>query len=109
MISISFKIFGSSPEAQIEIKANKAYINPIAGTYARSGNDEKDKELALRLSEDPKENAEHVMLVDLARNDLSRNATNIKVENFKEIHSTQPASKILAVELPCVFITYGPW
>ncbi|OFX89369.1 MAG: anthranilate synthase component I [Bacteroidetes bacterium GWF2_33_16] len=82
----NFKLFGSSPESQIEIKNNKAYINPIAGTYARSGNDEKDKELALLLSEDPKENAEHVMLVDLARNDLSRNSGNVKVENFKDIH-----------------------
>ncbi|PLX10327.1 MAG: anthranilate synthase component I [Marinilabiliales bacterium] len=82
----SFRIFGSSPESQIEIKGNKAYINPIAGTYPRSGNDERDKELAITLSEDSKENAEHVMLVDLARNDLSRNADNIKVENYKEIH-----------------------
>ncbi len=82
----SFRIFGSSPESQIEIKNNKAYINPIAGTYPRSGQDEKDKELAKALSEDPKENAEHVMLVDLARNDLSRNTNNVKVENYKEIH-----------------------
>ena len=82
----SFRIFGSSPESQIEIKNNKAFINPIAGTYPRSGQDEKDKELAKALSEDPKENAEHVMLVDLARNDLSRNTNNVKVENYKEIH-----------------------
>jgi len=82
----NFRIFGSSPESQLEVKNNKAYINPIAGTYPRSGNDEHDKELAVALSEDAKENAEHVMLVDLARNDLSRNATNIKVENFKDIH-----------------------
>jgi anthranilate synthase component 1 len=82
----SFRIFGSSPESQIEVKNNKAYINPIAGTYPRSGIDEVDKELAITLSEDKKENAEHIMLVDLARNDLSRNAENVKVENFKEIH-----------------------
>ena len=81
-----YKIFGSSPESQIVIREGKAYINPIAGTFGRTGNDEKDKELSLRLSEDPKENAEHVMLVDLARNDLSRNAADVKVENFKEIH-----------------------
>ena len=82
----NFKIFGSSPESQIEIKDNKAYINPIAGTYPRTGNDEKDKGSAVKLSEDPKENSEHVMLVDLARNDLSRSSKNVKVENFKEIH-----------------------
>jgi len=82
----SFRLMGSSPESQIEIKNRKAYINPIAGTYQRTGNDEKDKYLAQKLIEDPKENAEHVMLVYLARNDLSRNARNVKVENFKEIH-----------------------
>lgn len=82
----NFRLFGSSPESQIEIKENKAYINPIAGTYPRTGNDNEDKKRAMELSEDPKENAEHVMLVDLARNDLSRNSENVKVENFKEIH-----------------------
>jgi len=82
----NFRLMGSSPESQIEMKNGKAYINPIAGTYQRTGNDEKDKYLAQKLIEDPKENAEHVMLVDLARNDLSRNARNVKVENFKEIH-----------------------
>jgi anthranilate synthase component 1 len=81
----SFRIFGSSPEAQIKIKENKAYINPIAGTFKRTGDDEKDKELAAKLAADPKENAEHVMLVDLARNDLSRHGSNVKVENFREI------------------------
>jgi anthranilate synthase component 1 len=82
----NFRLIGSSPESQIEIKNNKAYINPIAGTYPRTGNDEEDKKQAINLSEDLKENAEHVMLVDLARNDLSRNSENVKVENFKEIH-----------------------
>jgi anthranilate synthase component 1 len=81
----SYRIFGSSPEAQIKIKEGKAYINPIAGTFRRTGNDEKDKELARELAADPKENAEHVMLVDLARNDLSRNGTDIKVESYREI------------------------
>lgn len=81
----SYRIFGSSPEAQLEVKGNKAYIHPIAGTFKRTGDDEKDKELAIQLSNDPKENAEHVMLVDLARNDLSRNAENVKVETFREI------------------------
>ncbi len=81
----SYRIFGSSPEAQLKISGNKAYIHPIAGTFRRTGNDEQDKELAKRLCLDPKENAEHVMLVDLARNDLSRNATNVTVETYREV------------------------
>ena len=81
----SFRIFGSSPEAELEIKANKAYIHPIAGTFRRTGNDEQDKKLAEQLAEDKKENAEHVMLVDLARNDLSRNTSNVVVETYREI------------------------
>ena len=80
-----YRIFGSSPEAEIRIKANKAYIHPIAGTFKRTGNDEQDRELAEKLSKDPKENAEHVMLVDLARNDLSRNADNVVVETYREV------------------------
>ena len=67
----SFKIFGSSPEAQIVIKKDKATIYPIAGTFKRTGDDEYDKKQAEKLSKDTKENSEHVMLVDLARNDLS--------------------------------------
>lgn len=81
----SFKIFGSSPEAQIVIKDKKAAIYPIAGTFKRTGNDKKDEELAKKLFDDPKENSEHVMLVDLARNDLSRSGEHVKVETFKEI------------------------
>jgi anthranilate synthase component 1 len=81
----SFKIFGSSPEAQIVIKNNKASIYPIAGTFRRTGNDKQDEAIAQKLFEDPKENAEHVMLVDLARNDLSRSGHNVTVETFKEI------------------------
>ncbi len=80
-----YKIFGSSPEAQLKIQNRKAYINPIAGTFKRTGDDEKDKQLAHKLANDPKENAEHVMLVDLARNDLSRHARGVKVENYREI------------------------
>ncbi len=81
----NFKIFGSSPEAQIVIKNNRASIFPIAGTFKRSGNDKYDSELARKLSDDPKEDSEHVMLVDLARNDLSRNGSDVEVEKFKEI------------------------
>jgi anthranilate synthase component 1 len=81
----NFKIFGSSPEAQIVIKDNEAIIYPIAGTFRRTGNDQADAELAQKLSEDEKETSEHVMLVDLARNDLSRNGSDVHVETFKEI------------------------
>lgn len=81
----SYKIFGSSPEAQLVIKDRKATIHPIAGTFRRTGNDEADAELAKKLHEDPKENSEHVMLVDLARNDLSRAGSNVEVDTYKEV------------------------
>lgn len=81
----NFKIFGSSPEAQITIKNRIATIYPIAGTFKRTGDDEKDTNLARQLEYDPKESAEHVMLVDLARNDLSRHCTNVEVKAFKEV------------------------
>jgi anthranilate synthase component I len=80
----NFKLFGSSPEAQIQIKNDEASIYPIAGTFRRTGNDKEDGELAARLNADEKENAEHVMLVDLARNDLSRDSSEVTVEVFKE-------------------------
>ena len=80
-----FKIFGSSPEAQLVVSNGQAEIHPIAGTFKRTGNDEQDAALAKKLSEDDKENSEHVMLVDLARNDLSRHSTNVKVEKYREV------------------------
>jgi len=80
-----FRIFGSSPEAQITIKNRVASIFPIAGTFKRTGDDVKDAELAQKLIEDPKESAEHVMLVDLARNDLSRHCEQVEVKAFKEV------------------------
>jgi len=80
-----FRIFGSSPEAQITIKNRVASIYPIAGTFKRTGDDIKDAELAQKLIEDPKESAEHVMLVDLARNDLSRHCGEVEVKAFKEV------------------------
>ena len=80
-----FKLFGSSPEAQIIVKNRKAEIHPIAGTFKRTGDDEKDAVLAKALSEDKKENSEHVMLVDLARNDLSRNGHDVQVEKYREV------------------------
>ncbi|HEA21896.1 hypothetical protein LCGC14_1088560 [marine sediment metagenome] len=80
-----FKIFGSSPEAQLVVKNGVAEIHPIAGTFKRTGNDEKDAILAKQLTEDDKENSEHVMLVDLARNDLSRNGSMVEVTNYREV------------------------
>ncbi len=80
-----YRIFGSSPEAQLKIENGRAIINPIAGTFKRTGDDKKDNELAKKLCADPKENAEHVMLVDLARNDLSRHSNHVKVESYREV------------------------
>ncbi|MDF4204536.1 anthranilate synthase component I family protein [Maribacter sp. SA7] len=80
-----FKIFGSSPEAQLIVSEGKAEIHPIAGTFKRTGNDEQDAQLAKELKTDNKENSEHVMLVDLARNDLSRNGSVVQVENYREV------------------------
>ena len=81
----NFKIFGSSPEAQLVVHNGKAEIHPIAGTFKRTGNDEDDARLAKALTEDDKENSEHVMLVDLARNDLSRHGNMVNVENYREV------------------------
>jgi len=81
----SYRLFGSSPEAQIIVGDGKASIYPIAGTYRRSADRADDGKLAESLSADPKENAEHVMLVDLARNDLSKHCHNVHVEVFKEV------------------------
>lgn len=80
----NFKLFGSSPEAQITIKGSEASIFPIAGTFKRTGNLQRDMEVAEELKDDPKEGAEHVMLVDLARNDLSRHCDSVAVRSFKE-------------------------
>ena len=81
----SFKIFGSSPEAQLIINDKIAEIHPIAGTFKRTGDDIVDSEKAIKLFKDDKENSEHMMLVDLARNDLSRSCTNVKVDKDREI------------------------
>ena len=80
-----FRIFGSSPETHCRIEGKRAYIDPIAGTTKRTGDAEQDRKNALYLRNDPKENAEHVMLVDLARNDLSRNCHNVKVDFYKDM------------------------
>ena len=95
----SFRIFGSSPEAQIVLKEGIAEIHPIAGTFKRTGNDKADSVLAEKLLKDPKEDSEHVMLVDLARNDLSRSCSNVKVETYKEVqfysHVIHLVSKVI--------------
>lgn len=96
----NYRLFGSSPEAQLVVKKGKAQIYPIAGTFRRTGNYTLDHNLAEKLKIDPKENSEHIMLVDLARNDLSRNGTNVTVEVFKEIqfysHVIHLVSKVSA-------------
>ncbi len=112
-----YKIFGSSPEAQVRLKVQckggtaqrKAFINPIAGTFPRTGDDLSDRQSAESLVADPKENAEHVMLVDLARNDLNRLCRNVKVENYREvqffshvIHLVSEVSGDLPEEIPAV-------
>ena len=99
-----FKIFGSSPEAQLVVEDGKAEIHPIAGTFKRTGNENKDQKLAKLLLNDPKENSEHVMLIDLARNDLGRNGTEVKVEKNREIqffsHVIHLVSKVTSIKNP---------
>lgn len=80
-----YKIFGSSPEAQVRVQGREASLYPIAGTYRRTGDDAADAAAAQRLAADPKENAEHIMLVDLARNDLARHGTQVQVRTLREI------------------------
>lgn len=98
-----FKVFGSSPETHLRISGRTAYIDPIAGTFRRTGDDDRDRELARALLEDEKENAEHIMLVDLARNDLSRSGGRVEIEFLKEIqyysHVIHMVSRVKA-ELP---------
>ena len=121
----NFKIFGSSPEAQLVVKNGKAEIHPIAGTFRRSGNDQKDAELAKQLAEDEKENAEHVMLVDLARNDLSRHGSQVVVETYREaqffshvihlvskvtgmVHKDTPTIQVVADTFPAGTLSGAP-
>ena len=80
-----YRLFGSSPESQLIVQNNMAVVHPIAGTFKRTGNDAVDEDLAEKLAKDEKENAEHVMLVDLARNDLSRLCNEVKVTRFCEV------------------------
>lgn len=121
----NFKIFGSSPEAQLVVKEGQAEIHPIAGTFRRTGNDEEDQRLAKQLAEDDKENAEHVMLVDLARNDLSRHGSNVTVDTYREaqffshvihlvskvtghIHNGTPTVQVVADTFPAGTLSGAP-
>lgn len=82
----NYRLFGSSPESQLIIHDGRAVVHPIAGTYKRTGDKEQDRILGEKLQNDPKESAEHTMLVDLARNDLSRNCEKVHVDYFREVH-----------------------
>ena len=82
----AYRLFGSSPEAQLIVNQGKAVLHPIAGTYQKTGDETVDHAAEQALLIDPKENAEHIMLVDLARNDLSRHARQVQVESFREVH-----------------------
>jgi anthranilate synthase component 1 len=96
-----YRLFGSSPEAQLIIRKGVAVIHPIAGTYQKTGDETADQAAEQALLLDPKENAEHIMLVDLARNDLSRHATKVQVESFREVqrysHVIHLVSKVTGV------------
>jgi anthranilate synthase component 1 len=81
-----YRLMGSSPESQLIISGGKAVVHPIAGTFRRTGDDATDQREAARLLDDPKENAEHVMLVDLARNDLSRVCDGVTVASYRQVH-----------------------
>lgn len=98
-----FRIFGSSPETHLRVEDGTAYIDPIAGTFRRTGDDARDHELARALLEDEKENAEHIMLVDLARNDLSRSGGKVSIDFLRQIqyysHVIHMVSRVRA-ELP---------
>ena len=97
-----FKIMGSSPEAQIVVRGDRVEIHPIAGTMKRTGDNEADNEVAIQLANDPKENQEHNMLVDLARNDLSKHCSNVYVSNNKVIqyfsHVIHLVSKVVGTK-----------
>ena len=120
-----YRLMGSSPESQLIIQNGKAVVHPIAGTFKRTGDDATDKQLAEQLLLDPKENAEHVMLVDLARNDLSRMCDNVVVSSYRKINyyshvihmvsevtgSVQPGTnpfRLLAVSFPAGTLSGAP-
>lgn len=106
----SFKMFGSSPETHLRVEGRNAYIDPIAGTFRRTGDDARDRELANALLHDEKENAEHIMLVDLARNDLSRSGGKVSIDFLREVqfysHVIHMVSRVKA-ELPAGADIFG--
>ena len=95
-----YRLMGSSPESQLIVANNKAVVHPIAGTFKRTGDDALDRKEAERLLLDPKENAEHVMLVDLARNDLSRVCDHVQVSQYRQVkfysHVIHLVSEVIA-------------
>jgi anthranilate synthase component 1 len=93
----SYRLFGSSPEAQLKIEKGIAEIHPIAGTVKKTGDSIKDELLAQQLLADEKENAEHTMLVDLARNDLSRNCTEVRVEKYKQLQAFSHVQHLVSI------------
>lgn len=120
-----YRLMGSSPESQLIIQNGQAVVHPIAGTFKRTGDDATDKQLAEQLLLDPKENAEHVMLVDLARNDLSRLCEGVRVSSYRKINyyshvihmvsevtgSVPPGTnpfKLLAVSFPAGTLSGAP-
>jgi len=94
---MDFKLFGSSPETQLQVSKGKATINPIAGTVNRTGDNSREIQLVNKLLDDPKENSEHSMLVDLARNDLSRHSKDVTVEKFRQVHTYSHVIHLVSV------------
>ena len=110
----NYRLFGSSPEAQILINGGKAEIHPIAGTVPLTGVEQEDQQNVDFLTKDEKENSEHTMLVDLARNDLSRDCSHIKLEKYKEvqyfshvIHLVSKVTGVLKFTKPFVTLTHS--
>ncbi len=104
-----YKLMGSSPEAQLLVANGKAIVHPIAGTFKRTGNDEADRLAAEKLLKDPKENAEHVMLVDLARNDLSRVCSDVTVTHYREVQYFSHVIHLVSEVMGKLPETYNPF
>lgn len=104
-----YRLMGSSPEAQLILASGRAIVHPIAGTFRRSGDDATDRQRAAALLEDPKENAEHVMLVDLARNDLSRLCDNVSVSQFRQIQYYSHVIHLVSEVTGCVRENSNPF
>ena len=92
-----FNIFGSSPEADLLIENRKAIIHPIAGTAPRVQDETENQKIIDELLNDPKENSEHIMLVDLARNDLSKNCKDVLVESYREVQKFSHVNHLVSI------------